>query len=108
SGGSVTIPLGTTNSIDHGTIIGSIATTFPNTAEHILFGVKFYPSVTVTWTLNSKTATAGLSGVQSPPCQLAVGQSLPLGAKDRCWNILSNGTGIQYCDQAEDIDGDGF
>jgi len=108
----VTIPPGNSNAQLGGALIGTVPTTFASTAEHILFAVRFQPPATVSlpptsvsWTLNTKTATADSTMVASPACQLPVGQLIThFGAQRRCWDLGAT----NKSDPTDDVDGDGF
>jgi hypothetical protein len=101
----VTIPPGNSNAQFGGLLIGTIPTTFASAAEHILFGVRFHSPTAVSWTLNTKTATADSSMVASPACQLPVGKPITqFLAQQRCWDLGAT----NKCDPADDVDGDGY
>jgi hypothetical protein len=106
--GPVTVPAGPGNTVTGLQIYGPVPTYFGSTAAHILFSVQFVPAATATWTLNGQTATATSSSVSSPPCQVAVGVTLPAQSGARCWNTLAAQGGPTTCTAAEDADGDGF
>ena len=102
---SVTIPLGNSNAQLGGMLIGAVPTTFAATAEHVLFAVRFHAPTTVSWTLNTNTATADSTMLASPACQLPVTQpSTPYVGPPRCWDLGAT----NKCDPADDVDGDGY